>query len=215
MKKSILLLVLSIINLFAINYKKIYINNNIETFLQCPNSKTSNCSNKFFQNNNNTNFDFYMCGKHKRNELRFKDEFFFKKGTIRILKAVFILKKLNNEFTFFQIHTYKGINKPIIRVAVYKNKFRIFVFNGKKYIKTTFFKFKNIKEILGLKFNIELIVKGQKLILILKNKRFHWKYKYLYYIDNIKTPVYFKLGNYLQRNGCSEVEIYNIHYFKQ
>lgn len=151
-----------------------------------------------------------MCGKHKRSELRFLDEFKFGKNIKRQIEANFKIRKVNKAFTFLQIHTNKGINKPILRVAIYNKKIKLFIFNGKKYIKHTVYKYKKLKEIKGQEIYVKINVKNNILHVFLENKNFKDYFKTVIY-DN-KDNVYFKIGNYLQKNGCSKIFVYNIKY---
>jgi len=175
--------------------------------LQCPTSHfDKSCSrhygnfegfsNKYFFYDNH-NLAFYMCGNHHRSELRFRDEFFMS-GNKKTLEAIVKLFPQTKEFTFLQIHTYKGINKPILRVALYKNHLKLFVFNGKKYIKKDLGRY-NFDYV---KFKI---VTGKNMLKIYQNDELVFKAKI-----NCSDKVYFKAGVYLQRDGCAKAEFKEI-----
>jgi len=177
--------------------------------LQCPTSKfDANCSrhygdfkgfsNKYFYYEG-CNLRFHMCGDHNRSELRFQKEFYMSDDINKTLEAV--VKPLSNtdEFTFLQIHgIYNGLNKPILRVAVYKNRLKLFIFDGDKYIK------KDIGEYIP-KFMKFKIVAGDSKLYVYKDGKLEINASI-----NYPDKCYYKLGTYLQRNGCGDSIFQNI-----
>ena len=176
-----------------------------KAMLQCPTSHfNKNCSrhygdfegfsNKYFYYQND-DLMFYMCGNHNRSELRFRNEFYFNDKKEKILEAEVKLDSNTDEFTFLQIHgLYTGLDKPVLRVALYKGKIKLFVFNGKKYIKKDLGKYKG-----GfLKFKI---IAGNGYLIIYENNKLVFK-THINYPDKC----YYKLGAYLQRPGCGNSE---------
>lgn len=196
-------------NLYATNYKKVYINDIIPTNFQCPTSRESNCSKGQFKNNNNKDFIFTMSGDHCRSELRFIDEFHFAEGTFRELDVKFRIRKLNNATTFVQVHTKGGINKPILRIATHKNRLKLFIYNGHKYIKKTVLTWREKKQIIGKELSFRVVIKNDNLIVYFKNK------KLIKVRINIEELNYYKIGAYLQDNGIASTEDYSIKYIKE
>ena len=180
-----------------------------KAMLQCPTSHfNKNCSrhygdfegfsNKYFYYKND-DLMFYMCGNHHRSELRFRDEFYFNDKKEKILEAEVKLDSNTDEFTFLQIHgLYTGLDKPVLRVALYKGKIKLFVFNGKKYIKKDLGKYEG-----GfLKFKI---IAGKGYLIIYENNELVFKTPI-----NYPDKCYYKLGVYLQRDGCAKSEFKDI-----
>jgi len=198
------------VGLFAGNYKKVYINDTILTYLQCPTSKESSekCIPKNFKNDNNRHFTFSMCGEHNRSELRFADEFDFSDGTFRELDASVKIREFNDKraSTYIQIHTKGGINKPILRVATFNRRLKLFIYNGDRYIKKTLMTWDNDKEILGKELKFRVIVKDKDLIVYFNGR------KVIKVKINVDDLNYYKIGDYLQRDGCSKDEVYKITY---
>jgi len=172
-----------------------------KAMLQCPTSKFDpNCSrdygdfedfsNKYFYYEGE-NLVFYMCGEHNRSELRFKDEFYFDDEVNKTLEAIVKVFPETKEMTFIQIHgVYNGLNKPILRVAVYNNVYKLFIFNGEEYIK---------KEIGNWDDNFSdfKIIAGHHKLYVYKNGKLEIN-------TTIDYPdkCYYKVGVYLQYDGC-------------
>ena len=208
--RRIVMLILGVltmaVSLYAANYKKVYINDKILTYLQCPTSKESNCGKDNFKNNNNRDFIFKINGEHKRSELRFDDEFYFEDGTFRELDVKFKIKELNDAATFVQIHTKGGINKPILRIATYNNKLKLFIYNGERYIKKTVLTWKDKSEILNKELSFKVVVKDKDLIVYFNNR------KLIKVRINVDELNYYKIGVYLQKDGTAAAEHYDIKY---
>ena len=181
-----------------------------KSMLQCPTSHFNKnfsrhygdfegFSNKYFYYKN-CDLIFYMCGNHHRSELRFKNEFYMNDKKKHILEVLVKPIPKTDEFTFLQIHgIYTGLNKPVLRVAVYKGKIKLFVFNGKKkYIK------KDLGKYDGGFINFKIVAGNGKLI-IYKDNRLVFK-SFINYPDKC----YYKLGVYLQRDGCARAEFKEI-----
>ena len=177
--------------------------------LQCPTSHfNKSCSRHYgdfegFSNRyfyyKNCDLMFYMCGNHHRSELRFKDEFYMNDNKTHILKVLVKPIPKTDEFTFLQIHgIYTGLNKPLLRVAVYKDKIKLFVYDGKNYIK------KDLGKYDGGFINFK-IVAGKGKLIIYKNNRLVFKA-----FVNYPDKCYYKLGVYLQRDGCARAEFKEI-----
>jgi len=170
-----------------------------------------NYYNKFFYLKDN-NMVFFMCKNHHRSELRFKDEWQVSTKTPKILEVKVKILPLTEkkEFTFLQIHpngnVYPYMNKPLLRIVWYKNlrhrKNHIWAVikntnnaNDKKYLKIDLGK--NPKQF----FNVKIEVKNSKLNIWLNNIKKINNFD-LEYWDGYRN--YFKLGVYLQDNGCAK-----------
>ncbi|WP_024788376.1 MULTISPECIES: polysaccharide lyase family 7 protein [unclassified Lebetimonas] len=85
--------------------------------------------NKYFYLQDNDLMVFYMCKKHNRSELRFKNNWYINDNKEKILYANLKIFPLNsNEFTFLQIHSDNNlcdVNKPLLRVAFIKKRNKI------------------------------------------------------------------------------------------
>ena len=171
--------------------------------LQCPTSKFDpNCSRNYgdFEGFSNKYFyyegcdlRFHMCGDHNRSELRFENEFYMSDEVNKTLEVS--VKPLPNtdEFTFLQIHgIYNGLNKPVLRVAVYEGKLKLFIFDGNDYIK------KEIGDYSPTFMNFKIVAGYGKLFVFKDGK--------LEINATIDYPdkCYYKLGVYLQRDGCAD-----------
>ena len=165
------------------------------TFLQLVNSNHIITNKQFFNENfylsNNRYLTFYMCGKYKRSELRFLDEFTLDSN--KNLKAYVRLKDINSsKYTCLQIFN-KTKDKPLVRIAYYKKIIngipnKIWAVINEKYFLLTSLK----------KFNITLKIKNYNLKIFINNTL---KVDYNFSENSIN---YFKLGIYLQDNGCSK-----------
>ena len=187
-------------------YQEVYINDKYKTYFQCPTSSESDCDETYFQNNDNKDFVFYMCDEHNRSELRFDDEWKFESGTKKVLKAKVKILELNNAFTMLQIHTDGGINKPILRVATYENKLKLFIYDGSEYVKKEIDRWNDESEIIGKELQFKIVVKDNYLMVYYQCK------KQIRVPINVVEDNYFKLGVYLQKDGCAKDEIYDIFY---
>jgi hypothetical protein len=96
------------------------------------------------------------------------------------------------KFTFIQIHTFKGINKPLLRLALYNGKIKAFIRTLDGVKKVVFNEYK------GGFLNILVQIKGNKLKIKVDNKEFEMDVGYWNYKD------YFKAGVYLQSDGCAK-----------
>ena len=175
--------------------------------LQCPTSHYNpiysrkkdfaGFANRYFYLDKYNNLVFYMCGNHKRSELRFKDEF-----SINSKKSLEFDVKLiplgSEEFTFAQIYA-KDFHKPFMRLA-YKKAYRgfknyiwaILRVKNKYYIKKALLPLKN-------RFlHFKIIIKNKTMYLFYENSEFS------YNLSDINSYLYFKLGVYLQSNGCAK-----------
>ena len=168
-------------------------------------------SNKFFYLQDNKYMVFYMCNKKNRSEFRIKKEWKVNTKTPISLDARVKLFSLSakREFTFLQIHAdsnlKNSINKPLLRIVWMKN-----FHNLKNHIWAVIRKNPNLYEQnykkidLGLTpkdfFDIHIIVKTNKLTIIKNNKKYNFNVSYWKKYYN-----YFKIGIYLQDNGCAKV----------
>ncbi|NPA11757.1 MAG: polysaccharide lyase family 7 protein [Epsilonproteobacteria bacterium] len=170
-------------------------------YFQAPTSHhvkefNQNYSSRYYKKEGNK-YTFYVCGKKHRSEFRFKKLFVFPSFTS--MRAKVKLIPLGAEkFTFMQIHTYKGINKPLLRLALYKGKIKAFIRTDSGVKKVVF------KDYDGGWMDVEVKIKGNDLIIRVDDKTFKTDVSYWKYKD------YFKLGVYLQSNGCARAVFKNI-----
>ncbi len=171
--------------------------------------------NKYFYLLDGRYMTFYMCGKKHRSELRFKENWKVDTKFSKILDVkvkLFCLGEIK-EFTFLQIHadsTLKNqltINKPLLRIVWLKKLYGVYNHLW-AVIRTTSDKYNQKYQKIDLNqmpedfFNIKIEVKSSKLNIWVNN---------LHKIDNFdisywnKYQNYFKLGVYLQDNGCAKV----------
>ena len=177
--------------------------------LQCPTSEYNSTysrhygdfegfSSKYFYYKD-CDLNFYMCGEHNRSELRFKNEFYISDEENKTLEAIVKLIPNTDEFTFLQIHgVTNGLNKPVLRVALYKGDIKFFIFDGDKYI------IKNIGDYKGGFLDFKIIAGNEKLY-IYKNNNLEFNTTI-----NYPDKCYYKLGVYLQRDGCARAEFKKI-----
>ena len=177
--------------------------------LQCPTSEYNatysrkygdfkGFTSKYFYYKN-CDLNFYMCGEYNRSELRFRDEFYISDDVNKTLEANVKLFPNSDEFTFLQIHgVSNGLNKPVLRVALYKGDIKFFVFDGNEYI------IKDIGKYNGGFLDFKIVV-GNNLLYIYKNKKLE-----LNTSINYPDKCYYKLGVYLQRDGCAKSEFKDI-----
>ena len=181
-------------------YKKIM----NESYLQIKKSSNIIRDKNFFNNNfylsNNKYLTFYMCGKYNRSELRFLDEFGLNEK--RELKASVILNDINSsKYTFMQIFN-KTKNKPLVRIAYYKKEIKGIpnkiwaVVNSNQFFLLTDKK----------RFNISLQINNYNLKIFI-NKKMKLDYNF-----SENSTNYFKLGMYLQDNGCAKSYFQNINF---
>jgi len=167
--------------------------------------------NKFFYLTNNKYMTFYMCDKHHRSELRFKNEWQVETNTSKILNVKVKILPSNNvdEFTFLQIHTDSNkeeLDKPLLRIAWIKNRKNItnhiwaVIMTNTSSIKSTY-KYIDLGKLLKIFFNIKIEVINSKLS-VWFNKTKKVNNFNISYWNGIKN--YFKLGVYLQSNGCAK-----------
>ena len=176
-----------------------------KAMLQCPTSSfDANCSRDYgdFEGFSNKYFYykgcdlvFHMCGDRNRSELRFEDEFYVSDEVNKTLEAIVKPIPQTDEFTFLQLHgVHIGVNKPVLRAIIYKGKLKLFVFDGNNYIKKDLGKYTP-------HFMYFKIVAGYGMLYVYIDKKLE-----------IKAPIdypnkcYYKLGAYLQRNGCGDSE---------
>ena len=173
-----------------------------EAKLQCPTSSFDpNCSRDYgdFEGFSNEYFYyqgddlvFHMCGEHNRSELRFRDEFYFSDEVNKTLEAVVKPIPDTDEFTFLQVHgIYNGLNKPVLRVALYEGILKLFVFDGNKYIIKELGKYDN-------NFTDFKIVSGYGKLFVFKDSKLEMNVSI-----NYPDRCYYKLGVYLQTPGCA------------
>ena len=169
--------------------------------------KFDSYANKFFYLQDNNLMVFYMCNKHNRSELRFKNDWYVNSLNKKLFFASVKVFDLNaHEFTFLQIHSDNNlcnVNKPLLRIAYIKNKNHI-KNSIWAIIRLSPYQDKYKKMFLGLNNNflkIKIIIKNEKLS--------------IYFNDSLKVvdfsikkwkkiPLYFKLGVYLQTDGCAK-----------
>ena len=180
-----------------------------KAMLQCPTSEFNETysrhygdfegfSSKYFYYGNSDLF-FHMCGNHNRSELRFKDEFYINDDGYKILEAKLKLYPNSDEFTFLQLHGIKeGLNKPVLRVIFYEGKIKLFVFDGADYLK------KDLGYISPDFINFK-IQAGYGRLIVYKDGVLE-----LNVSVNYPDKCYYKLGVYLQRDGCADAEFNNI-----
>jgi len=182
----------------------------------CQKHECEKLKNQYFYKQKQ-NYVFFICGFHKRSEVRFLDEWRVSTRKPKVLEADVRLFPLNSdrEFTFMQIHVDArngGLNKPLLRLVWMKN-------------------YKGVENhiwavILGDSSGIvyEKIDLGKApcdffkiKIEILKNKLKIWLNgkvkvaKDVSYFEKYKN--YFKLGVYLQQKNCAKVAFRNIKEF--
>ncbi|SNR68715.1 Alginate lyase [Desulfurobacterium atlanticum] len=182
----------------------------------CQKQECEKVKNQYFYKQKQS-YVFFMCGFHKRTEVRFLDEWKVSTKKTKILEADVRLFPLDSEkeFTFMQIHVdgrKDRINKPLLRLVWMKDyggvKDHIWAVIlddscGKTYEKINiarrpdgFFKIK----IEVLKNKIKIWFNGK--LEIVKDVSYFEKY------EN-----YFKLGVYLQQKNCAKVVFRNIKEF--
>jgi hypothetical protein len=189
-----------------------------EVKLQAPTSKYNplysvkygqfdSYSNKYFYLQDNDLMVFYMCDKHNRSELRFKNDWYVDNNKEKIFFTDLKIIPLNSkEFTFLQIHSDNNlfdVNKPLLRIAFIKNKSEIKDFIW-AVIRVSPYENDYKKVLLGKDYGfmkIKIFIKDEKLYIsyngVMKINGFDikkWK----------KIPLYFKLGVYLQSEGCAK-----------
>lgn len=162
--------------------------------------RDKNFFNENFYLSNNKYLAFYMCGKYKRSELRFNDEFGLDEN--KELNTSVKLNDLNStKYTFLQIFN-KTTNKPLVRIAYYKQIIKGIpkkiwaVINSDEYFLLT-----DLKE-----FNISLNVNNYNLKIFINNTL---KVDYNF---STNSQNYFKIGIYLQDNGCAKSYFKNIDF---
>jgi len=171
----------------------------------------SNYYNKFFYLTDDKYITFYMCDEHHRSELRFKDEWQVETNISKTLNVkVKILPSNNvNEFTFLQIHTDSNeeeLNKPLLRIVWIKNRkdinnhiWAVIMTNTSS--AESAYKYIDLGENLNIFFNIKIEVINSKLSVCFNGSKKVDDFDVSYW-NGIKN--YFKLGIYLQTNGCAK-----------
>ena len=193
-----------------------------ESKLQAPSSpynslysvkygKFLNASNQYFYLQNRKYMTFFMCGKSNRSELRLKNDWKVntKKPVILQVKVKLFPMNQKKEFTFLQIHADStlpdSINKPLLRIVwekelynIHNHLWAIIRLNDKnkgKYLKYNLIAMpKNF-------FTVKIRVQNSYLSVWVNNKKrlnnFNVDYWNKYYN-------YFKIGVYLQGDGCAK-----------
>jgi len=159
------------------------------------------------------NMIFYMCGNHKRSELRFKNiwKTSTKEEKILFAKVKLVPLTVKKEFTFLQIHAdttlpdMPSINKPLLRIIWHS------YLRGRKNhiwavirLSPSEYANKYLKVDLGRMpagfFTIKIVVRNNILKVFFNNKekvKLNVGYWSKYYN-------YFKAGVYLQDKGCAK-----------
>jgi len=169
--------------------------------------KFASYANKYFYLQDNDLMVFYMCKKYNRSELRFKNDWFIDDNKEQMLYANLKIFPLNaKEFTFLQIHSDNNlcdVDKPLLRIAFMKSRHKI-KDSIWAIIRVSPYENDYKKILLGKNdgfMKIKILIKNEKLYIkfngVMKINGFDikkWK----------KIPLYFKLGVYLQTEGCAK-----------
>jgi hypothetical protein len=169
-------------------------------------------SNKYFYLQDRNYMVFYMCGNHRRSELRFKEDWKVDTKIPKILEARVKLFVLNQkrEFTFLQIHadsTLKNapvINKPLLRIVWYKklkglknHLWAVIRLGGGVYAN---YQKVDLGELNKGLFNVKILVaKNQLRVFVNGVEKVNQNVSYWSKYYN-----YFKAGVYLQDEGCAK-----------
>ena len=169
-----------------------------------------NYQNKYFYLQDNKYMVFFMCGKKRRSELRFKHEWTVDTKKPKVLFARVKIYPLSQEkeFTFLQIHTDASksfnFNKPLVRIAWFYKRgdkynhlwavIRLSGKNGNKYTKVD----------LGVLpkgfFNVKIVVQNS-VMKIYVNGKLKVNINVSYWKGYLN---YFKAGVYNQGEGCDK-----------
>ena len=166
--------------------------------------------NKYFYLTDNKYMTFYMCDEHHRSELRFKNTWEVNSSQAKILEAKVKILPLTTEkeFTFLQIHsdtTQETLNEPLLRI-VWINELKNLKNHIWAVVKTDTLEdgdvlMVDLGELKNEFFDIKIKVYNSKLSILVDNKTILNNFDISFW-KGIKN--YFKLGVYLQSNGCAK-----------
>ncbi len=186
--------------------------------LQCPTSNENDfCYRKAGDFYNYTNDNFYydndnmifkICGYKNRSELRFIQNWNFNDTAKQEFTITAKVEPYTDEFTFMQIHGITdNLNKPILRMATFKNEIKAFIWNGSSYESY-------VLQARDDNYMTYKIIAGNKTLQIYKlnpnnsnNSTFDLVVNTAI---NYPSDCYFKCGAYLQRDGCAITYIKDI-----